>query len=157
MSYALDSINFPNKHTSSNWRQFDVDNTSIHRKKNIDKFSYNFDIFFWHNFDGLVTILMKNWCSLEFMYFWKTKIVAVLRSFFEKFLKYQNLKSFEGLLWTWFRSIYFFKVSFVPPWNILGYYTAFKNIYTSYIWSGLICLQSQSFSANNCWNITRNR
>ena len=54
-------------------------------------------------------------------------------------------------------SIYFFKLSFVPAWNILGYYIVFKNIYTSYIWSGLICLQSQSFFANNFWNIIRNR
>ena len=41
---------YPNGHTRSNPRRFDVDITSIRQRPNFDKFSYHFQVLFWCNY-----------------------------------------------------------------------------------------------------------
>ena len=43
---------FPNGHTTSNPRRFNVDITSIHRRPNFDEFPRHFRVLFRCNFDG---------------------------------------------------------------------------------------------------------
>ena len=45
-------MNQPNGHTTSNWRGFDVDVTSIRRRPNFDEFPRRFHVLFRCNFDG---------------------------------------------------------------------------------------------------------
>ena len=76
--------------------------------------------------------LMENWWKFE-----DKKSLSFWHLFLKSFLIYQKPKPFKIHFLTNFVSMYFFKNNFIPPWNVLGDYTGFKNIYTDpfLIWS----------------------
>ena len=96
-----------------------------------------FDAVLMKNDATLTYIFWYDFLNLFLITFWHTKIWSRLNVSFGN--------NFDVL----------FQINFVPPSNILGHDTVFKNIYTSCYLIWPFPLNLQDFLANIFWNVAR--